>query len=153
PGRLQALADAFGPQDVLTPVQDGLARLLPFFSAAERAAGYRPRLFWAQVEYCCNLVFHQRAAVDRLFDRLLDRNRSFGRPKKLAVVFGRPRLQYPPATGETVVKVTPLRTPVIARGFHKTFRKQYVREGALLRTESTCYQLQDLSLPKDVHNL
>src|SRR5262245_56945318 len=110
PGRLQALADAFGPQDVLTPVQDGLARLLPFFSAAERAAGYRPRLFWAQVEYCCNLVFHQRAAVDRLFDRLLDRNRSFGRPQKLAVVFGRPRLQYHPGTGETVVKVTPLRT-------------------------------------------
>jgi hypothetical protein len=153
PGRLQALADAFGPQDVLTPVQGWLARLLPFFSAAERAAGYRHRLFLAQVEYCHNLVFHQRAAVDRLFDRLLDLNRSFGRPEKLAVIFGRPRLQHNPGTGETVVKVTRLRTPVISSGFHKTFLKQYVREGALLRTESTCYQLKDLSLPKDVHNL
>jgi hypothetical protein len=153
PGRLPALADAFGPQDVLTPVQDWLARRLPFLSAAERAAGYRHRRFLAPVEYCHNLVFQQRAAGDRLCDRLLDRNRSFGRPDPLAVIFGRPRLQHNPGTGAPVVKGTRLRTPVRSSGFPKTFRKQYVKEGTPLRPESTCYPLKDLSLPKDVHNL
>ena len=46
------------------------------------------RLFGSQVEYCTNLVFSRRAALDRMAERLLDLNRCIGRPDKLSTVFG-----------------------------------------------------------------
>jgi hypothetical protein len=65
PERLQQLADAFGPEHMLAAVEPCLARWLPYFSAAERALGYRHRLFVAQAEYCCNLVFHRAGPAVR----------------------------------------------------------------------------------------
>jgi hypothetical protein len=38
-------------------------------------------LFFTQVEYCDNLIFHRRAAVEDLTQRLLDLNRNIGQPK------------------------------------------------------------------------
>jgi hypothetical protein len=46
------------------------------------------RLFCSQVEYCTNLIFQERTALDRVADRLLDLNRSIGRPDKLSNIFG-----------------------------------------------------------------
>jgi hypothetical protein len=43
----------------------------------------------AQVEYCDNLIFHRRAALDQLGQRLLDANRTIGQPKKITMIFGR----------------------------------------------------------------
>jgi len=71
--------------------------LIPFFHAKERReAGCWHQLFFSQVEYCDNLIFWQRAALDEMGDRLLDANRDIGRPDKLTVIFGR-RItkQYP----------------------------------------------------------
>jgi hypothetical protein len=153
PERLQQLADAFGPEHMLAAVEPCLARWLPYFSAAERALGYRHRLFVAQAEYCCNLVFHRAAALDRLFGRLLDSNRAIGHPQKLAVIFGRPRFHPDTRTGQTTVKITTLKTPVLNTGFQSTSLKQYVKDHTLLRTETSCYQLRDLSVPKDIQNL
>src|SRR4029077_5471687 len=89
PQRLQELSDAFGPQDLAGPVAAWVARLLPFFSEAERQQGYRHQLYMTQMEYCNNLIFHQRAAAHKLLERLMDANRSLGHPDKLAVIFGR----------------------------------------------------------------
>lgn len=41
------------------------------------------------MEYCDNLIFHRRAAVDQLTERLPDMNRSIGQPKKITMIFGR----------------------------------------------------------------
>jgi len=153
PQRLQELSDAFAPQDVIRPVDFWLARLLPFFSEAERQQGYRHQLFMTQMEYCHNLIFHKRAAVDRLFDRLMDANRGLGHPDKLAVVFGRSQFQPDTRTGQTVLKITKLRTPVLSSSYGSTSVKQYISVGVALRTESTTYQLKDLGLPKNVNNL
>jgi hypothetical protein len=153
PQRLQELADAFGPADIMAGVEPWLVRWLPYFSAAERAQGYRHRLFMAQVEYCHNLVFHRAAGLDRLFARLLDCNRSIGHPQKLAILFGRPMFRPDTRTGQTEVKITTLKTPVLKTGFQKTSLKQYVKEHTLLRTETSCFQLRDLSVPKDIQNL
>jgi hypothetical protein len=153
PERLQQLSDAFAPADISTPVQAWLAQLLPFFSAAERQQGYRHQLFMTQMEYCHNLIFHQRAAVDRLFDRLMDVGRSLGRPDKLAIVFSRPRLKLDTRTGETLIKITKLRTPVLSSSFKSTSIKQYISNGVALRTESTSYQLQDVGIKKNLSNL
>jgi len=46
-------------------------------------------LFFAQVEYCDNLIFDQRTALDQLGERLLDANRTIGQPNRITVIFGR----------------------------------------------------------------
>jgi hypothetical protein len=153
PARLQQLADAFGPGHIMDGVDPWLARCVPFFSPEERAQGYRHRLFVAQAEYCHNAVFHREAALDRLFGRLLDSNRAIGHPDKLAVIFGRPQFRPDTRAAQTEVKVTRLKTTVLKASFRGTSLKQYIKDLLLLRTEAACFQLRDLSIPKDIQNL
>lgn len=153
PQRLQELSDAFAPADIMGPVESWVSRLLPFFSAAERQEGYRHQLYLAQVEYCQNHIFHQRAAAQRLFDRLMDANRAIGHPDKLAIVFGRANFRPDTRTSETVLKITKLRTPVVSSRYKSTSIKQYISNQGGLRTESASYQLKDLSLGKNINNL
>jgi hypothetical protein len=153
PERLQALADSFGAVHIQASVESWLQRFLPYFTDAERALGYRHQLFVAEVEYCHNLVFRRAAALDRLFGRLLDGSRVLGHPQKVAILFGRERFCPDTRTGRLEVKVSKCHTPVLRTGFQKTSAKQYVRNHTLLRTETTCYQLNDLSIPKDLKRL
>jgi hypothetical protein len=153
PQRLQELADSFAPEQIRAAVEPWLTRWLPFFTAEERASGYRHQLYLAQTEYCHNLIFRREARVDRLFHRLLDSNRTIGRPQKLAVIFGRPYFHPDTRTAQCQVKITKRGTSVLRTGFQKTALKQYVKERVLLRTETTCNQLKDLSVPKHISNL
>ena len=90
PERLQELANSLTPRDLVTCGQKWLAHLTPFFTAREREnAGCQHRLFFSQVEYCDNLIFRRRAALDNLGQRLLDANRTIGHPNKITVIFGR----------------------------------------------------------------
>src|SRR5499427_6760589 len=90
PDRLQKLADSLAPRDLVTCGQKWLAHLTPFFTANERQhAGCQHRLFFSQVEFCDNLIFRRRAALDKLGERLLDANRTIGQPDKITVIFGR----------------------------------------------------------------
>ncbi len=153
PERLQELADGFGAKPIHTALDPWLSALLPFFSAAERQQGYRHHLVLRQVEYCHNILFHKKAALTKLFDRLMDQGRALGHPEKLKIVFGRSRFQVDARTGEIEEKISQLRTPVLRAGLGKTGVKQYVRQGALLRTESMSFGLQELSLPKSIDKL
>jgi len=159
PERLQELSDAFAPSDIVHAVEAWLDRLLPFFSMAERQQGYRHQLFMAQMEYCHNLIFKNRAALDRLFDRLMDANRGLGHPDKLAVIFGRANYHPDTRTGRTTLKMTRMRLPVLSTSYKQTSIKQYVKSdnastnNAGLRTESSTFQLRDLSVPKNINNL
>jgi len=90
PQKLQELADSLTAQDLLSCGQKWLACLTPFFKESERKeAGCQHRLFFSQVEYCDNLIFHRRAALDQLGQRLLDANRTIGQPNKITMIFGR----------------------------------------------------------------
>jgi hypothetical protein len=153
PQRLQELSDAFAPGDVVRPVEAWLTRLLPYFTDAERQQGYRHQLYMSQMEYCHNLIFHKKAAADRLFDRLMDGNRSIGHPDKLAIIFGRTQFRPDTRTGQTTLKVTEQRMPVISSSYKTTGVKQYVRDGVGMRTESSSHQLKDLSIAKNINNL
>ena len=153
PERLQELSDQFAPADIVQPVTRWLERLLPYFSAAEQERGYRHELYLTQIEYCHNLIFHKPAALERLFDRLMDANRGLGHPDKLAIIFARPCYQPDTRTGQVVLKMTKTRTPVLSGSYKSVGIKQYVSNGIGLRTESSCYQLKDLSLLKNVKNL
>jgi hypothetical protein len=88
PARLQGLADALTPRDLARCGQKWLRRLVPFFTPTEwRVCAHR--LFFSQVAFCDNAIFHRRAALDALGERLFDANRTIGQPKKLAMIYGR----------------------------------------------------------------
>jgi hypothetical protein len=153
PERLQELSDAFAPADIIQTVDTWVPRLLPFFSDAERQQGYRHQLYMAQMEYCHNLIFSKGAALDRLFNRLMDANRGLGHPAKLAIIFARRNFHPDTRTGQTVLKTTNIGLPVLSSSYQQTLIKQYVKDGVGLRTESSSFQLKNLSVPKNINNM
>src|SRR5881396_1445053 len=153
PQRLQELADALTARDLLRCGQKWLTYLTPFFTARERQhAGCQHRLFFAQVEYCDNLLFHRRAALDGLGQRLLDANRTIGQPNKIATIFGRKVTRRYRGELKTVIEDLDLPNPVIRSHYRHGFIKQYVRDHLLLRTEPATNNVADYGVPKaDLH--
>ena len=154
PQRLQELADALTARDLLRCGQKWLTYLTPFFTARERQhAGCQHRLFFAQVEYCDNLLFHRRAALDGLGQRLLDANRTIGQPNKIATIFGRKVTRRYRGELKTVIEDLDLPNPVIRSHYRHGFIKQYVRDHLLLRTEPATNNVADYGVPKAVEHL
>ena len=154
PEVLQQLSDSLLPYDVIACGQKWLAYLTPFFTETEhRKAGCQHRIFFAQVEYCDNLIFRRRAALDALSDRLLDANRTIGRPDKLTVIYGRRVSKYHSGKLQTTIEDLHLGNPVI-RSYHQNGSvKQYVRDNLLLRTEATSNDIRWHKINKAVENL
>src|SRR5438876_1714416 len=157
PGALQKLADSLAANDLITCAQKWLTRFTPFFTAEERKhAGVQHRLFFAPVEYCDNLIFRRRAAVETLEQRLLDANRTIGQPNKLTLIFGRRITRHHGDKLQTVIEDLNLPHPVIRSHYRKGFLKQYVRDRFLLRTETetaTNNISTDYGIGKAVENL
>jgi hypothetical protein len=154
PVRLQEVADRFSPADVEACAHRWLAQLVPFFTDGERRRqGFGYRLFVSQVEYCTNLIFDDRAALDRLHDRLLDLNRSIGHPDKIAMIFGRRITQRTDAGLKTQILDHDLGQPVIRSEYKSSSIKKYVRDYLVLRTETTSYHTPDLGVNKGVEHL
>jgi hypothetical protein len=120
PAKLQNLAESLTAQDLLSCGQIWLACLTPFFKESERKeAGCQHRLFFSQVEYCDNLIFHRRAALDQLGQRLLDANRTIGQPKKITMIFGRKVTKQYKGKLQTVREDLELPNPVIRSHYGK----------------------------------
>jgi hypothetical protein len=154
PERLQELADALTPQDLLTCGQKWLTAFTPFFTEKERKeAGCQHRLFFAQVEYCDNLIFHRRAPLDALGERLLDANRTIGQPNKITTIFGRKITKQYRGKLQNVIEDMDLPNPVIRSHYGNGFAKQYVRDHLALRTEPATNNVTDYGVKKAVENL
>ena len=154
PARLQELADSLTTRDLLQCGQKWLAAFTPFITDNERRhAGCQHRLFFAQVEYCDNLIFHRRAAVEELTQRLLDLNRNIGQPKKITTIFGRKVTKEYKGKLQSVIEDLDLPNPVIRSHYGHGFAKQYVRDDRLLRTEPATNNVYDYGVNKDVENL
>src|SRR6266436_912947 len=154
PQKLQELADSLTAHDLLSCGQKWLAYLTPFFKERERnTAGCQHRLFFSQVEYCDNLIFHRRAALDQLGARLLDANRTIGQPNKITVIFGRKITKGYQGKLQTVIEDIELPNPVIRSHYGNGFIKQYVRDHLLLRTEPATNNVTDYGVPKAVEHL
>ena len=154
PERLQQLADKLAPWDLLSCGQKWLARLTPFFTAKEREqAGCQHRLFFSQVEFCDNLIFRRRAALDKLGERLLDANRTIGQPNKITVIFGRRITKHYRGKLQTEIADMDLPNPVIRSHYGNGFIKQYVRDHLILRTEPASNNVNDYGVNKSVQNL
>ena len=154
PERLQQLADSLDPRELLTCGQKWLTRLTPFFTAKERAeAGCQHRLFFSQIEFCDNLVFRRRTALDNLGERLLDANRTIGQPNKISVIFGRRISKHHRGKLQTEIEDMNLPNPVIRSHYRNGFIKQYVRDHLILRTEAASNNVHDYGVNKSVQNL
>jgi hypothetical protein len=154
PARLQELSDQFSAADLEACGHRWLAQLVPFFTDRERRhQGFGYRLFVSQVEYCTNLIFEQRAALDRLHERLLDLNRSIGHPDKIAIIFGRRITKHTDAGLKTQILDHDLGLPVIRSEYKSSSIKQYARDNLVLRTETTSYHTPDLGVNKGVEHL
>jgi hypothetical protein len=155
PQRLQHLADSLTSSDLEIPVQRWLRELVPFYASTDpnRIADCVYRLFASQVEYCTNLVFRRRAALDRMAERLLDLNRCIGRPDKLSTIFGYRITKRYRGGLKTQIADHHLGNPVIRSEYKDSSIKQYVRDHRLLRTEATSYNTPDLGVGKSIRNL
>ena len=155
PDRLQQLADSLTPSDLEVPLQGWLRELVPFYASDDpnRLTDFAYRLFCSQVEYCTNLIFKERAALDRVADRLLDLNRSIGRPDKLSTIFGHRITKAYRGGLKTRIADHHLGNPVIRSEYKDSSVKQYVRDHVLLRNEATSYNTRDLGVGKSIRNL
>jgi hypothetical protein len=154
PQRLQELADQFSPQHIIPFAHRWLAQLVPTLTPAEqRKQGYGFRLFVSQVEYCDNLIFHERVMLDRLQERLLDQNRTIGRPDRLAFIYGRRFTEKTVEGIKTRITDYDQINPVIRSEFKSSSIKQYVRDHVLLRTEGTSNYTPNLGVNKSIENL
>jgi hypothetical protein len=154
PDALQELADSLTANDLLACAQKWLTCFTPFFTQRERQqASCRHRLFFAQTEYCDNLIFRKRVALDRLGERLLDANRSIGRPDKITVIFGRKVSKRYKGKLQSVIEDMELPNPVLRSHYGHGFLKQYVRDHLLLRTEPATNNVNDYGVNKSVENL
>jgi len=154
PERLQQLADSLDPRELSTCGQKWLARLTPFFTAKEREeAGCQHRLFFSQIEFCDNLIFRRRAALDSLGERLLDSNRTIGQPNKITMIFGRRISKHHRGKLQTEIEDMNLPNPVIRSHYGNGFIKQYVRDHLVLRTEPASNNVHDYGVNKSIQNL
>jgi hypothetical protein len=135
PTRLQTLANSLTPRDLERCAHKWLRAFTPFFTPTERRPACQHRRFFAQVEYCDNLIFRRRAAVDALGERLFDANRTIGQPTKLAGIFGRKGTKRHRGKLETVIADLDLPNPVIRSYYGEGAIQQSVRDHLLLRTE------------------
>jgi len=155
PERLQQLADGLTPSDLEVPIQGWLRQLVPFYASTDpnRISDCVYRLFCSQVEYCTNLIFKERVALDRVAERLLDLNRSIGRPDKLSTIFGYRITKAYRGGLKTQIADHHLGNPVIRSEYKDSSVKQYVRDHRLLRNETTSYNTRDLGVGKSIRNL
>ena len=154
PDRLQELADSLTAEDLSACGQKWLTRFIPFFTEGERRqAGCRRRLFFSQVEFCDNLIFRRRAALDKLGERLLDANRTIGQPNKITVIFGRKVTKQYRGKLQTEIEDMNLPNPVIRSHYRNGFIKQYVRDHLILRTEAAGNNVTDYGVNKAVEHL
>jgi hypothetical protein len=86
-------------------------------------------------------------------DRLLDLNRTIGRPDRMSIIFQRRMQSKTAARCRTRISGYQLANPVIRSSYKKTDIKQYVRNYLMLRTETISNNLEDLRIGKSIENL
>jgi hypothetical protein len=87
--RLQAICNAFGPDDVQAFFDRWITHIPNPFTRADRAAGYWWELSMRQVEVSRTLVFDDPRRARGFFEALVADNVGIGRPQEVAVVFAR----------------------------------------------------------------
>jgi hypothetical protein len=86
-------------------------------------------------------------------ERVLDANRTIGRPDKITVIFGRKITKHYRGKLQAEIEDMNLPNPVIRSHHGNGFIKQYVRDHLILRTEPASNNVNDYGVNKAVENL
>jgi hypothetical protein len=152
PQRLQALADALGPQQIQSFLQKWLDRLPMPLSTQDRGAGYDYRLSIWQMEFSLTQILDRPLRGRQFFEELIRDNLDLGRPDRIQLLFPRKIMSTTPGT---------FRTRVLREGvqpsLHISYKhfdlKQYFKEGRGLRTEGTFHDPGDFGVNKGIENM
>src|SRR6266516_1882226 len=155
PARLQRICDRLGPDDVQRFFDRWVHRLPWPLTRADRADGYRHRLTIWQLEVSITHVFDAPLYGRQFFETLIGDNLDLGRPQRINILF--PTL----LTRRTPVPRGGYHTRVITTGvapsLHITYKhtdiKQYFKEAAALRTETTINDAKDFQPTKALSTL
>jgi hypothetical protein len=118
------LTDCRGPLELWSEMAGSLHPVL--YRERAKTSGVPAPIFFSQIEYCDNLIFHRRAALDKLGERLLGANRTIGQPNKITVIFGRKITKHYRGKLQTEIEDMILPNPVIRSHYRNRFIKQYV---------------------------
>ncbi|MBF6558446.1 MAG: hypothetical protein IVW52_20325, partial [Acidimicrobiales bacterium] len=146
PDRLQAICNAFGPDDVQGFFDRWIGVIPAPLNDDDRQAGYFWELSMRQVEVSKTLVFDDPRRARGFFEALVTDNVGIGRPHEVHAVFGRDR------RGRTTAQ--PFATRVFSPGTEvkMDFRykhsrvKQYLKEGRAYRIETVINKPGDLGI-------
>ena len=110
-----------------------------------------------QAEYSRNLIFDRGAVMQRLFDELIDRNRSKWDLASLKLVFGKKNRPHCRAGFKPPRLQVDLKTPVypittLNVHFGRLGVKMYTKGESVLRIEATAYNTKALYCPRGLFN-
>jgi len=152
PGKLQAICDSLGPEQVERLFQKWLKRMPLPLRPQDRGAGYDWSLSIWQMEVSLTQIFDRPLRGREFFEEVIRDNLDLGRPDRVQLIFDR-----------VVTKKTPgeFRTRVIQDGVHPSLHidyknfdlKQYFKEGRGCRTEGTFRNPKDFGVNKGLSNL
>ena len=152
PKFLQRRADELGSREIERFFRKWVGRL-PFpLTRKDRAAGYQHDLSVWQMEYSITHIFDRPQRGREFFEEVIRENLDLGRSDRVQLLFER-----------RVTKATPgpFRTRVITSGvqpslhidYKKTEVKQYFKENAGLRGETTIRNTRDFGIGRRLENL
>jgi len=156
PQRLQRICDRLDAKKIDRFVRKWLARLPHPFTAADRRAGYRYDISILQAEFSLTQVLDRPLSGRVFFEEVIRENLDIGRPDRVSLIFDRRihRRGKHPTPGRFRTRVfTEGVTPSLHVEYKATRVKQYHKEGAALRTETTVNDTRDFGIGKRLHNL
>ncbi len=126
-------------------------RCTHLFPPRVREQGFRYQWYLDQVERCHNLIFRDGDRLNALFGRLLDRGRSIGQPHVISRLFQRKRI-HANRTGGRLQRTE--QQDYCMKAWHKkTYIKQYNKQDAGLRTETSTHDVREFGIKKGLHHL
>lgn len=155
---LQAAADRLSGALLQRRCAYWVRRLVPVFSASERAAlapGYRYSM--AQMELATDVIFKRSAPLTSLFQRACELGVLVGGAERTSHVFGRRITRHYQGTLQTVLVQREAGHPVMRWYYQTSFAKQYTRGDhhgdRILRTETCCNDTRHFGVGRRLENL
>ena len=155
---LQAAADRLSPAVLQRRCAYWVRRLVPTFSAAERAAlkpGYRYSM--AQMELATDVIFKRSAPLQALFQRACELGVLVGGAERTTHLFGRRINRHYQGKLQTVLDRRDGGHPVLRWYYRTSFAKQYTRgdqhSDRILRNETCSNDTRHFGIGRRLENL
>jgi hypothetical protein len=157
PARLQRICRSLDAAKIDRFIRKWLARLPHPYSARNRRAGYRYDVSMLQSEFSLTQVLDRPLSGRVFFESVIRDNLDLGRPDRVSLIFDRQvrtRGRHPTPGRFMTRVITEGVVPSLHVYYRKSKIKQYHKEGAALRTETTINDTRgDFNIGKRLHNL